>query len=110
MKKIALIIIIIVLCIVLVLAAYDHFAFKEQLAVNGKVYTQHGENITQLPADSVKLGTLTTISHRTTESPNTNFKGTNLDAKYAGCPIYQSGEIIYLEDFSGFYIPFELGE
>ena len=33
----------------------------------------------------------------------------NVDSKYGGCPIYQSGtdeNTVYLEDFSGSFIPF----
>ena len=47
-----------------------------------------------------------------TSDPSIDFTATNLDEKYAGCPIYQleGGQTIYLEDYSGFYIPFELTE
>ena len=67
--------------------------------------------IAELPAGSVELGYLRGISHRSTSNPMGNFMATNLDEKYGGCPIYQSGDnnqIIYLEDYSGFYIPFVL--
>lgn len=92
---------------------YNHFAYKEEIAVNGAVYTQKGDNITLLPADSVELGYLRSISHRSVENPTGDFTATNLNEKYAGCPIYQSAgndSVIYLEDYSGFYIPFELSE
>ena len=61
----------------------------------------------------MELGILRSITHRSVSNPTEDFTATNLDEKYAGCPIYQSGEnncIIYLEDYSGFYIPFELTE
>lgn len=93
--------------------AYNHFAYKEEIAVNGAVYTQKGDNVSVLPADSVELGYLRSISHRSVENPTGDFTATNLNEKYAGCPIYQSAgndSTIYLEDYSGFYIPFELSE
>lgn len=99
--------------VVCTLLVYNHFAYKEEIAVNGAVYTQKGDSITSLPTDSVELGYLRTISHRSVENPTGDFAATNLNEKYAGCPIYQSAvndSIIYLEDYSGFYIPFELSE
>ena len=95
------------------LFVYTHFAYKEEIAVNGAVYTQKGDNISELPADSMELGYLRSISHKSVDNPTVDFTGTNLNEKYAGCPIYQSAEndaIIYLEDYSGVYIPFELSE
>ena len=106
----AVITIAIVICTLLV---YNHFAYKEEIAVNGAVYTQKGDNISELPADSMELGYLRSISHKSVDNPTVDFTGTNLNEKYAGCPIYQSAEndaIIYLEDYSGFYMPFELSE
>ncbi|MBE6639926.1 MAG: zf-HC2 domain-containing protein [Ruminococcaceae bacterium] len=96
-----------------VMLAVNHFAYKEEIAVNGAVYTQKGENLNTLPDGCVELGYLRGISHKSTENPTEDFSATNLDEKYAGCPIYQSADneqIIYLEDYSGFYIPFELSE
>ena len=91
---------------------FNHFAYQDKIAVNGAIYTQKGENITSLPANSTELGYLRSITHNSTSNPNMDFTATNLDEKYAGCPIYQSedGQTIYLEDYSGFYIPFELTE
>ena len=76
------------------------------------LYIQKGENITSLPANNMKLGHLRSITHNSTSDPSINFTATNLDEKYAGCPIYQSEDYqtIYLEDYSGFYIPFKLIE
>lgn len=110
MKEKAIIIPVIAACILAVTVVYIRFAYQEQICVNGAVYTQEGENVSARPADSVELGTLQGITHRTTASPSENFHGTNLDVKYAGCPIYQHGEMIYLEDFGGFYIPFRRTE
>ena len=95
------------------LLAVEHFVYPEEISINGAVYTQKGGNITALPAGSVELGYLRGISFWCTSSPTEDFMATNLDGKYGGNPIYQSGDndqIIYLEDFSGFYIPFALSE
>lgn len=95
------------------LFAVEHFVYQEKIAVNGAVYTQKGGNIAVLPAGSVEIGYLRAISFWSTASPTEDFMATNLDGKYGGCPIYQSGDnnqVIYLEDFSGFYIPFTLSE
>lgn len=115
-KKIVLIcstVIITVAIVCCAIFAFNHFAYKDEIAVNGAVYTQSGKNITTLPVGSTELGMLNSITHRTTSNPTEDFTATNLDEKYAGCIIYQSGDsnsIIYLEDYSGFYIPFELTE
>lgn len=91
---------------------FNHFAYQDKIAVNGAIYTQKGENIASLPANSTELGYLRSITHNSTSDPSIDFTATNLDEKYAGCPIYQleGGQTIYLEDYSGFYIPFELTE
>ena len=95
------------------LSAAEHFIYQEKIAVNGAVYLQTDGEIIELPEGSVELGYLRGISHRSTGEPMGDFMATNLDEKYGGCSIYQSGEneqIIYLEDYRGFYIPFELTE
>ena len=107
MKKKVIIILAVVVCILVAVVAFNHFGYQEQICVNGTVYTQKGDNSIELPDDSVELGYLEGITHRSTNSPSEDFTATNLDEKYAGCPIYQSGETIYLEDYSGFYIPFK---
>lgn len=81
--------------------------------VNDAIYMQKGNEVIELPDGSVEIGYLSGISHRSTANPMGNFMATNIDEKYGGCPIYQSGDnesIIYLEDYNGFYIPFELSE
>ena len=95
-----------------VLFIFDHFVYQEKIAINGVVHIQKGENITSLPANNMKLGHLRSITHNSTSDPSINFTATNLDEKYAGCPIYQSEDYqtIYLEDYSGFCIPFKLIE
>lgn len=107
MKKKLIAILAVAVCIAVAVVAFNHFAYYEQICVNSTVYTQKGNNTTVLPDDSVELGYLKGITHRDTDSPSEDFTATNLDEKYAGCPIYQSGETIYLEDYSGFYIPFK---
>lgn len=84
-----------------------------QIAVNGLVYTQNGEPTTQQPNNSVEIGSLIGIAHSTSEEPTQNFYATNLDEKYAGCPLFQvtdDDNFIYLYDYDGFYIPFEIKE
>ncbi len=91
--------------------AVDHFVYQEEVMVNGAVYTQTDDKITELPTGCVEIGYLRGISHNSISHPIGNFMATNLDEKYGGCRIYQSeddNQIIYLEDYSGFYIPFEL--
>ena len=93
--------------------AVEQFVYQEEIAVNGAVYTQKGANVTVLPENSEEIGYLRGISFWSTASPTVDFMGTNLDGKYGGCPLYQSGtddQVIYLEDFGGFYIPFVLSE
>lgn len=95
------------------LFAVEHFVYQEKIMVNDAIYMQKGNEVIELPDGSVEIGYLRGISHRSTANPMGNFMATNIDEKYGGCPIYQSGDnesIIYLEDYNGFYIPFELSE
>ena len=87
---------------------FNRFVYQEKIAFNGAVYTQKGENITELPDGSTESGYIRSISHMSASDPNEDFTSVNLDEKYAGCMIYQSedGKVIYLYDYSGFYIPF----
>jgi len=93
------------------LFAAEHVVYQEKIEVNGAIYTQTDEVVAGLPAGSSRLGYLRGISLRSTGDPAGNFMATNLDKKYGGCAIFQSGEndqIIYLQDTVGVYIPFEL--
>ena len=111
-KKAALICISVCVTVILMLCALlivDHTVYPEKLMVNDTVYAQAGKTVTELPEGSRELGYLRSILHRNTGDPYDNFMAVNVDAKYGGCPIYQSGadeNIVYLEDFSGFFIPF----
>ncbi len=92
---------------------FDHFAYREEIAVNGAVYTRSRETVSDIPSGSVELGYLKSILRRNIGSPTVNFSGTNLDEKYGGCGLYQDPEnelVIYLEDYGGVYIPFVLKE
>lgn len=83
--------------------------YAQELKVNGVLYSQQGENISDLPNGSTELGTLDRVYHRTVEHPAEDYAATNIDEKYAGCPIYQSGnaeDTVYLYDYAGFYIPY----
>ena len=94
-------------------AVFDHFAYREEIAVNGAVYTRSGETVTELPEGCVEIGYLKSILHKNIGSPTVDFSGTNLDVKYGGCELYQDAEnemVIYLADYSGYYIPFVLKE
>ena len=92
---------------------FDHFAYREEIAVNGAVYARSREIVSEIPENSIELGYLRSILHRNIGSPTVDFSGTNLDEKYGGCSLYQDPEnemVIYLEDYGGFYIPFVLKE
>lgn len=104
------VIVALLVCILAAAAAFNNFAYQEQICVNGTVYTQNGDNIAELPSGSIELGYLKGIFHKSIDSPSEDFTGTNLNEKYAGCPIYKSGEAIYLKDYGGFYVQFRYGE
>ena len=83
--------------------------YSEEIQVNGQIYLRQENEVETLPVGSYELGELSSILHRTKEHPSEDFAATNLDEKYAGNMLYQSGvdtNTIYLEDLSGFYIPF----
>ena len=87
--------------------------YSEEIQVNGQIYLRQENEVKTLPTDSYELGRLLGILHRTKEHPSEDFSATNLDAKYAGNMLYQSSRdasTIYLEDLSGFYIPFTVVE
>lgn len=94
------------------LLALEEFVYQEQIAYDGAVYTQERNVLPTLPEDCEEVGYLMGISFWSTANPTIDFMGTNLDGKYGGCPIYldSSKEILYLEDFSGFFIPFRYTE
>lgn len=94
-------------------AIFSHFAYQEEIAVNGAVYTRSRETVTEISEDCVELGYLKSILHRHIGSPTVDFSGTNLDEKYGGCELYQDKDnemVIYLRDYGGYYIPFVLKE
>ena len=98
-----------VVAICLGYGVFHHFAYQEEIAVNGAVYTRSRETVSTIPEDSVELGYLKSILHRNIGSPTADFSGANIDEKYGGCGLYQDPEnemVIYLEDCGGYYIPF----
>ena len=87
----------------------DPVVRMEEIRVNDRIYTRQGEAVETLPDGSYELGVLKSVRHHTAAHPEENFRGTNLDEKYAGNRLYQSGasaDVIYLEDLSGCYLPF----
>ena len=91
----------------------EEFVYLEEIAYNGGVYTQISGVTDTLPQGSMEVGYIHGISFYSTASPMIDFMATNLDEKYGGCPIYQDSnnkDILYLEDFSGFFIPFQYTE
>ncbi len=113
-KKILLVLCTLVVSITMMtgtLLAVEHFVYREKIAVNGEVYVQKGRNVALLSEDCVEIGYLRRISYWNTADPTEDLMGTNLDGKYGGCPIYQSrdnDQVIYLQEDSGYYIPFVL--
>ena len=79
---------------------------KPQICVDGEVYTMVDSPVSALPAGSEDIGALQGVRHHTASPPREDMYGANLDAKYAGCPLYRCGEDIYLYDYADFYIPF----
>ena len=82
---------------------------KPQIRVDGEVYTLSGGEVHSIPAGSEELGALEGVSHRTAGQPKADMHGTNLDAKYAGCPLYRDvgrEDVIYLYDYAGCFLRF----
>ena len=82
------------------------------IMVNDILYRQNGQRLNYFPSDVYEIGSLESILHNRNEVPERNFQGAMLDEKYAGNLLYQNktGDIIYLEDFSGYYIVFVANE
>jgi len=102
------IVVAIVLC-VLVAVCFLTDPHTSKIMYGGRIYKQSGSPVEVLPEGSTEIGTLIGITHRTSDDPESDFRATNLDEKYAGCPLWQSGKelgTIYLMDYSGAYIPF----
>ena len=100
----------IVLCGALIVGLMANPRSKEIIMVNDTLYERSGKTVNDLPADAYEIGTLDSILHISGSMPERNFQGAGLDEKYAGNRIFQSGldgNIIYLEDFEGFFIAFE---
>ncbi len=100
----------IVLCGALIVGLMANPRSKEIIMVNDTLYERSNETVNDLPANAYEIGTLDSILHSSGSMPERNFQGAGLDEKYAGNRLYQSGlddNIIYLEDFEGFYIVFE---
>lgn len=99
----------VVFIVVVICLSTNPVSYSESIRVNGVIYTQDGDDVSALPEGSTEIGMLEGVYHRSKELPDKDYYATNIDEKYAGCPIYQSGAefaVIYLEDFAGFYIPF----
>ena len=99
----------VVFIMVVICLSTNPVSYSESIRVNGVIYTQDGDDASTLPEGSTEIGILQGVYHRSKELPDKDYYATNIDEKYAGCPIYQSGAefaVIYLEDFAGFYIPF----
>lgn len=115
-KKVALICFTLVAALMIMvcgLFAIEEFVYQEQIAFNGSVFTQEKSVLPAMPEGCEEVGYLMGISFWTTTSPTIDCMGTNLDGKYGGCPLYQNPndtDILYLEDFSGFFIPFQFTE
>lgn len=115
-KKITLVCITLIAALVIMISgalAVEEFVYKEQIAYNGSIYTLKRTTVEMLPEQCEKVGYIMGIAHWCTTSPTTDFMATNLDGKYGGCPFYQDPEnttVIYLEDFSGSFIPFHLSK
>ena len=111
-KKVALVCITLIAALMIMtcgIFAVEELVYKEQIAYNSTVYELEKRVISTLPAGCEEVGYLAGIAFWSTASPTADFMGTNLDGKYGGCPIYQDPDntsVIYLEDFSGFYLPF----
>lgn len=88
----------------------DPHPYSAEIQVDGRIYVQQEGTVAALPDGSYELGILVGILHDTQSHPEKDFSGVNLDEKYAGNPLYQSGteeDTIYLEDFGGYFLPFQ---
>lgn len=99
----------IVLCGALIVGLVANPRSKEIIMVNDTLYERSGETVSELPFNTFEIGVLDSILHTSGSMPERNFQGAGLDERYAGNRIFQSGfdDIIYLEDFEGFFIAFE---
>lgn len=84
-------------------------SYAEEIMINGEIYIRQSWEINTLPDGSHEIGTLRSVTHHTSKHPQEDFSGVNLDEKYPGNMLFQSGndpDTVYLEDLSGYYIPF----
>jgi len=80
---------------------------EQVIYLDGQYYSRV-EGTVQDTGGAWYAGELRSILHNTEELPEENASGTNLNEKYAGCPIYVSmdNEMLYLKDYLGYYLPF----
>nr|WP_246542831.1 M56 family metallopeptidase [Fusibacter paucivorans] len=99
----------IVFCGTMIVGLMANPRSKAIIMTNNALYESNRKTVGALPANAYEIGTLDSILHIPGSMPEHNFQGVGLDEKYAGNHLYQSGlneNIIYLEDFEGFYISF----
>lgn len=82
--------------------------YTQELRMNGMIYRQRGAAAAELPEEYTIIGKLQGDVIRTSEEPQEDFQATNLDQRYAGSLVWgsQTGEIVYLSDADGHYLPF----
>ena len=100
-----------ILCVALIVILFTNpKRYISQIRINGIDYVLQEETVRKLPESSFEMGTLEGTLHRTTEEPEKDFYGVNLDEKYPGNLIYQQAgvtDVIYLQDHGGYYLVFK---
>jgi len=101
----------ILICVLIIVGLFTNpMTYVSQIRINGINYVLQEETVSKLPDVCYEMGELESVVHRTRNDPEKDYSGTNLDEKYPGCMIYQEygvTDVIYLEDYSGFYLVFK---
>ena len=103
-KKSAFWIILLALILTAVLAVgllTDPLSPPAEIRYQGELYIENGRPVEEVPDKQESTGTLRSVLHDTTRHPNEDGQAVNLDCEYAGQPLVQVGNALYLQNPGG---------
>lgn len=103
-KKPAFWIVLLALVLTVVLAAgllTDPLSPPAEIRYQGSLYIENGKPVREIPDKQESSDTLRSVLHDSTQHPNENNQAVNLGWEYAGQPMVQVGNALYLQNPGG---------